>query len=358
MIIKRSTIITGLDIGSSKISAVTAEIDRTNRFRILAHATQVSKGVSRGSIIDLDGAVGAVSRTLGALRDKIAGSVGDIYVNISGETVRGQTSRGMVPISLRGREITKLDMEKCVNAAAIVHLPYDRDIVHRIVHNFSVDDQRWVKDPLGLYASRLSCEVYILTADVNNIQNIQKCVNSAGYDVKEVVFTGMADAASLLEAGEIKEGACLVDLGSSLTAISVFFDGSLADMEVVTTGAGDIGDNFKDSAEFNGLISRISSRLREFAQKAGKTIPVTLTGGMAFTEGVVEFLEEKLSAPVKMGVAKEVRGDISGADSVRLPAAIGLVKYAYDKYEKRLLEEKGLVKNLSSRVVDILNNYF
>jgi len=358
MIMRKPSVITGLDIGSSKISAIACEIDKTNQFRIIAHVTHISKGVTRGSVTDLDNAADAVSKTLRALRDKISGNPGDIYVNISGRDVIGSLSKGMVPISLRGREVTRSDIKRCIDAAATINLPFDREIIHTIPRSFSVDDQKWVNDPLGLYASRLSCEVYILTAGSNHIQNIYKCVNSAGYDVREVVFAPIADAASLLEADEKENGVTLIGLGSSLTQVSVFCDSALIDIDTIELGASDFGDNFSESPEFNGLVSKISSRLSDLSGRIGRKLPVTLTGGMAFTDGVIEFFEEKLSVPVRLGVAKDIRGEISGPDSMRLPSAIGLAKYAYEKYAKRLAEEKNLVKGLSAKVVDIFNNYF
>lgn len=358
MILRKPPVITGLDIGSSKVCAVACEIDRANLLKIIAHVTNVSKGVVRGSVTDLDSAADAVSKTLRALRDKISANPGDIYVNISGKDVTGSLSKGMVPISLRGREVTRSDIKRCIDAAATISLPFDREIIHTIPRNFSVDDQRGVKDPFGLYASRLSCEVYILTAGSNHIQNIYKCVNSAGYDVREVVFTSIAGAASLLEADEKENGAALIDLGSSLTQLSVFCDSALLDIDTMEIGAADIGDNFSESPEFNGLVSKIGARLSDLSGRTGRKFPVTLTGGMAFTDGVVEFFEEKLSRPVKLGVAKDIHGDISGPDSMRLPTAIGLAKYAYAKYMNRLAEEKNLVKGLSAKVVDIFNNYF
>jgi len=358
MIARKPVIITGLDIGSSKISAVASEIDRTGRFRIIAQVTNASKGVQRGSITDLDNATDAVSKALRALRDKISGNPGDIYVNISGRDVRGSLSKGMVPISLRGREVTRSDIKRCIDAAATISLPFDREIIHAIPRSFSVDDQRAVKDPLGLYASRLSCEVYILTAGLNHIQNIYKCVNAAGYDVREVVFTAIADGASLLESDEKEKGVALIDLGSSLTQISIFCDNALFDIYTIELGASDIGDDYRQSAEFNGLVTRIGAYLADISGRTGRQLPVTLTGGMALTDGVVEFFEEKLSRPVRLGVAKDIRGDISGPDSVRLPTSIGLAKYACEKYSKRLAEGKTLVKGLSAKVVDIFNNYF
>jgi cell division protein FtsA len=182
--VNKETIITGLDIGSSKVSAVMAEIDRGGAFRVLSHVTMPSKGMVKGAFLDLSESVDVVSKVLAAIRSKTLKRPSNIYVNITGLSVKGSRSRGMVPLALRGREVTKRDIDRCIDVASTVHLPFDREIIHKVVQNFSVDDQPWINCPLGLYASRLSSEVYIITASVNHIQNLYKCVNNTGYDVK------------------------------------------------------------------------------------------------------------------------------------------------------------------------------
>ena len=356
---KKAKLITGLDIGSSRVSALTAEIGKDDSFNIIGHVAQASKGVSRASIMDLGEATDSVSKILTRLSEKTAGrKLGDIYVNISGQSVKGVLSRGMIPLSIRGREITRMDMARCVNAAGTTHIPFDREMLHRVVHKFSIDDQSWIKNPIGLYAARLSCEVYVVSADSNHIQNIYKCVNNAGYDIKKLVFTGMADAAALLGEEEKEAGVVLVDMGASITELSFFSGGSLSDIGIISGGGEDIKGNFRDSREFADVIAKMGSRINIFKATGARINSIVLTGGIVFIDGIVEFLEEKLSLPVKVGVVKDVRGDLSGGDSMRLTTAIGLAKYAYNKRLKKLLEEKGIINRLSAKVVDIFNNYF
>ncbi|MFA6142593.1 MAG: cell division protein FtsA [Candidatus Omnitrophota bacterium] len=346
---KKNIIVTGLDIGSSRISAVAAEVERGGGFNIAAQVSQPSRGVSRGAIVDLSEAVRSVSSVLGKLGDKISCKPCEIYVNISGDTVKGNLSNGMIPITLRGREIITPDIDRCVDAASTIHLPFDREIIHRVVHRFSVDDEPSIKNPIGLYASRIACEVYVVTANVNHIQNIYKCVNNAGFDVKGIVYTGIADGLSLLDKADMESGVLLLDIGSSLTEATLFFDGEVADIKIFPFGGEDIKGDFKNSPEFAGMLSSLNI---EQAKN------IMITGGMAFSDGIVEFLEEKLARPVKMGVVKDIRGDISSVDSVRLSTALGLAKYACRKYEKKLSESKNLAARLSTTVTDIFNNYF
>lgn len=351
----KSFTVAGMDIGSSKIAAVIARVEKDGRLGIVAHASGEAGGIAKGVLTDLNSSIDSVSKVLAKLRGKVSKKPGGIYVNISGEDVKGAKSVGMIPISHRGREIVRPDIEKSVNAASTIHLPFDREIIHTIVHSFSIDDQPWIKKPLGLYASRLACEAYVITANVNHIQSIYKCVNDAGYDVKDVVFTGIASGMSLLDKAEKDAGSILIDMGNSLTEVSVFLSGNLDNFDIIGVGSRDVRGDFRVSAEIGELISRIAARLKDLSARSVKAPSIILTGGFALTDGIIEFMEERLSHPVKMGTLKGVQGDISGLEGVGLAAAIGLTKYAY---EKRLSLDRGASRRLSGKVVELFNKYF
>lgn len=355
---RKPTIITGLDIGSSKISAVTAEISAKDGFRILAHVSSPSRGVSRGVFVDLNEAVGSVSKTLEKLSDKVSRKVGDIYVNITGNTVRGERSKGMVPLSARGREVTRVDIDRCISVASTIKLPFDREVIYKAPHSFSIDDQSGIKNPLGLYASRLACDIYMITANINHIQNIYKCVNNAGYDVCDIIFGSVADAESVLESGEKEEGVVLLNIGASLTECSIFFGGALDDLDVIPFGTLDLKRGFENDAGFGDVLGRIKNRMDEFSKRGGLVRSLVLTGGLSLADGIIEFLEEKFSCLARVGVVKNIRGDISSFESIRGATAIGLARHAYTEYEKDAIVEGNLIKRLSAKFVDIINNYF
>ncbi|MCX5666270.1 MAG: hypothetical protein NT036_04410 [Candidatus Omnitrophica bacterium] len=356
--IKKPHIITGLDIGSSKISAAALEVVDASCSRILAYESQSSKGVFRGSVMSLDEASNSVAKVLTKLGEKMARGAENIYVNISGDTVTGERSRGMIPLSSRGREVTKSDMAKCVNAAGTIRLPFDREIIHRIVLNYSIDDQPVIKNPLGLYASRLSCEMYMITAGINHIQNIYKCVDNAGYNIKGVVYSGVADGAGLLEEAWENEGVLLLNIGDSLTEISIFSGGVLNAVNIIPLGAADIKGDLKTNTAFDDIISRVKAKCEEFSNKTQTIKLAVIAGGFAFSEGVIDILEERLPYPVKMGVVKNVQGNISSIDSLRGVTAIGLARYAELEHRPKPFQTKGLVKDISEKVTEIFNNYF
>lgn len=352
---KNAVNVTGLDIGSSKIAAVTARVDEVGSIEVLAHVTGDSCGISRGMLANLDDSIDSVSKVLSKLKKKSSRGLSDIYVNISAQDLRGEKSIGMIPISLRGREVVKPDIDKCIDAASTIHLPFDREVIHKIVHSFSIDDQPWIKNPLGLYASRMACQTYVVTANINHIQSIYKCVNDAGFDIKEIAFSGIAGGMVLVDNEAKENGSVLVDIGDSLTGISVFYGGVLDSLEVLGFGSRDAGADFRASGPFAGAISSISAKIADLKARTMKDPAVIIAGGYALTDGVIEFMEEKMSRPLRLGSLRGVRGDISGLDNVRLATAIGLAAWANDN---RLAREKSGSKRLSSRIVELFNSYF
>ncbi len=351
-------IITGLDIGSSKVSAVALELFGAGHSTILAYESQPSRGVYRGVFTDIAEASNSVAKVLTRLGEKTGKRPDNIYANISGESIKGEKSKGMIPLSSRGREVTNSDIERCINAASTIRLTFDREVIHRVVLNFSIDDQPGIKNALGLYASRLYCEMYMITANINHIQNIHKCLNDAGYDLGEVIYSGMALGASLLEGPQDDGCAALINIGASITELSMFSCGALTFLDVIPAGANDIKGSLKESAEFNNVTSRLKSGTEEFFKKGGNIKSVIITGGLAFREGAAEILEERLGYPVKMGMVRNVKGNISSIDSLSAVTAIGLARYASFNYQPRIAQAKSLARNISNKVAEIFNNYF
>jgi cell division ATPase FtsA len=356
--INKPVTITGLDIGSSKISAVALELSGAGHHTVLAHEIQPSRGLYRGTFSDMAEASNSVGRVLKRLSEKIGRRPDNIYANISGDSLRGERSKGMIPLSSRGREVTASDISRCVNAASTIRLTFDREIVHRIVSSFSIDDQPSIRNALGLYASRLYCEMYMITANLNHIQNIHKCVNDAGYDVKELVYSGIADGMSLLEDAAKEDGVILLDMGHSLTELSVFSSGALTFMEIISIGAADTKGALKDDAAFGTLTLRIRSVIDDLSKKGVALKSAVITGDLSLSEGAAEALEERLGLPVRMGSVKGVHGNISGAESLRAATAIGLARYACLQYQPKSAQAKRLARSISDKVIEIFNNYF
>ncbi|MFC1590858.1 cell division protein FtsA, partial [Candidatus Omnitrophota bacterium] len=330
---RRPQTITGLDIGSSKICAAQAEPDKDGSLRVLGFSSSPSKGIRRGSIVDLDEAVDSISKAMEALKDKTRKRPDNIWLSLSGKTVEAQESRGMVRLSLRGREITRRDITKCVDAAGTIKLPLHRDMVHRVVQAFYVDDDVEVKNPFGLYGSRLAAKVMTVTANASHVQNIQKAVSNSGYDPKEFIFSGLADGAILLGPEDRQKCVALLNIGSSLTELSVFANGVLADVMIIPFGVEDISGAPENDRNFIRARSEIGKRIGRFQKEQEDCREVVLTGGVTLVDGIFESLEKELNLPVRTGSVKSISGNISTYEKVMATTCLGLIKYAFEQYD-------------------------
>ncbi len=350
--------VTGLDIGSSKVCAVMAELSGDGEFHALAAASTKSRGIERGNVVDLSEAVNSISKTLGRLRDKANRRPDNLYVNLSGLDVKARESKGVIPLSLRGREVTAGDITRCVNVASTMKLPLEREIIYKMIKSFYIDDQIEVKDPLGLYGSRLSVTIYAITTNANKIQNIMKCVNNAGYDLREFVFSAIADSHSLLESYDKERGVALIDIGDSLTELVVFQEGVLRSMGVLPLGARDMVTHDKREAAFNKIKLFLLEGADRFQNGDSPIREVVLTGGFSLSDKIMD-IEKHIRLPVRIGTVKGVKGNISSSESVAAITSIGLAKYALEKSSSRFSAKgQGLLKRLATKVVDIFNNYF
>ncbi len=356
---RRPLVVTGLDIGSSKICAVLAELDAASGSEILGINTVASRGVERGNIVDLNLSVDAISKAINGLAAKTSRKIGNIYVNISGSCIKAEEASGMVSLSMRGREITEGDMRRCVNVASTMHLPFESEIIHKIVRSYSIDDQDDIKNPLGLYGSRLAVKIYVVTASINHIQNMQKAVNNCGYEIKSVVFTGMADWSSLFDRHDQGENIILIDMGSSITETAMFLDGVLTHVEVVPFGVSDIAHPVDADGALSSVTSRVKESMEKFQKQGVKFRSAVVAGGGSLVDGMLEALESRLGVQVVPGAVKSLTGRVSSIEGVTATTAIGLVRFARKDYENRARPRpKGLIKNISTKVVDLFNNYF
>ncbi|MFH1995999.1 MAG: cell division protein FtsA [Candidatus Omnitrophota bacterium] len=356
---KRSRVITGLDIGSSNICAIQAEHDERGSMNVLGFARVPSRGVRRGYIVDLDGATAAITNAIDRLREKTLKKPTPIWVSVGNQSVSAQESQGMIRLSMRGREITESDVKKCVDAAGTIKLPFHRDLMHRIVQSYYVDDDVEVQNPVGLYGSRLGAKIVAVTASVPHLQNIQKAVNNAGYETAEFVYSGIAEGAALLSDSDKKRSVALIDIGSSTTEISIFTGGTLYSLEIIPLGGSDIKGALADDDNFITLQSAVVRSLDRVRKQRGMVEKILLAGGATLVDNVVERLESAVSIPVSIGEARGVVGNIRGHEKAISAASLGLVRYVFDRRSAPAAAKfQNPLKRVSAGIADIFSRYF
>lgn len=218
-------IITGLDIGTSKVIALIGEISRDGHIEIIGIGRHASKGLKRGVVVDIETTVNSIQRAVQEAELMADCEVRQVYAGIAGSHIRSLNSHGIVAI--REHEVSPADVDRVLDAAKAVAIPADQKILHVLPQEFIIDNQGSIKEPAGMAGVRLEARVHIVTGAVSAAQNIAKCINRCGLEVNDIILEQLASSHAVLTDDEKELGVCLIDIGGGTTDIAVFFDGSI-----------------------------------------------------------------------------------------------------------------------------------
>ena len=224
-------LIVGLDIGTSKIVAIVAEIKPEGGFEIIGLGSHPSRGLKKGVVANIETTVNAIQRALEEVELMADCKVSEVFTGIAGSHIRGFNSHGMVPI--KDKEVSLTDVERVMETAKAVNIPADQQILHILNQEFIIDGQEDVREPVGMSGIRLEVKVHIVTGAVSAAQNIVKCVHRCGLEVRDLVLQPLASAMSVLSEDEKDLGVCLVDIGGGTTDIAVFTHGAIRHTAVI-----------------------------------------------------------------------------------------------------------------------------
>jgi len=234
------SIITGLDIGTTKVCAIIGQVNQVGGVDILGVGIAPSYGLRKGVVVNIDNTVKSITKAIEEAELMAGVEIDSVYTGIAGGHIKGINSRGVVAISSKTKEITQADVERVIDAARAISIPIDREVIHVIPQEFIVDDQDGIKDPVGMSGIRLESEVHIITGAVSSIENIIKSVHRAGYKVNDIILEPLASAEAVLTDEEKELGVTLIDLGGGTTDIIMFINGSVWHTSVIALGGNHI----------------------------------------------------------------------------------------------------------------------
>jgi cell division protein FtsA len=404
-------LITGLDIGTTKIGVIIAEVEDDSQPKVIGVGTAPSDGLRKGVVVNLEKTVRSIENAIDQAEQMAGAKIDQVYVGIAGDHIRSYNGRGVVAVAGPENEITEDDVRRVIDAAKAVVMPIDREIIHIIPQEFIVDDQRGIKDPLGMSGVRLETEVHIVTGAITSAQNICRSVERAGLNVKDLVLEPLASSYSVLSEDEKELGVIVMDMGGGTTDIAMFFEGCIRHTAVVALGGGNVTndialclrtpidqaelikikhgcalpsliENQDETIEIAGvggrpprkvaqelLVDIIHPRMEEmFRLTAGEirksefsnlmTAGVVITGGAALIKGAVELAEEVFDMPVKLGIPKGFSGLIDLAKSPIHATGVGLILYAIaNRYELEGLLSEGEI-GLFEKIWDRMKSWF
>jgi cell division protein FtsA len=236
---KKDKYLVGLDIGSTKTSALIAEIN-DDQVKFLALGAAESKGLRKGLIVNLDSTVSSIRRAVEEAEGVANVPVESALIGVAGSHVRGVNSRGGVTLGHRPRDIERDDVRRAIDAARNISLPEDREVLHVLPHEFLVDAQEGIRDPVGMIGQRLETNVHLVTSSIAATQNLVTAANRAGILISDTVLEPLASTESCLTQDERDLGVCLLDIGGGTTEMIVYGGGVVRHTSAVAVG----GDHF------------------------------------------------------------------------------------------------------------------
>jgi len=227
--------IVGLDVGSTKVCTLIAAV-RESGLEPVGLGIAESKGLKRGAVVNLEAAVDSVKKSVGEAEAMARCEVDTVYVGLAGPHIRSFNSRGVTSIPTRTREINGEDVRRVIETARAIALSPDREIIHIVPQEFTVDDQCGIGDPLGMVGTRLEVNVHIVTSSTTAAQNTITAVNRSGLLVGDTVLEPIAVGESILSDDEKDLGCVLVDIGGGKTNVAIYHHGAVRHTVVVPLG--------------------------------------------------------------------------------------------------------------------------
>ncbi|WP_455196353.1 cell division protein FtsA [Kaarinaea lacus] len=388
---KRSdqNLMVGLDIGTSKIGAIVADIGPNGEIEVIGIGSHPSKGLKKGVVVNIESTTQSIQRAVEEAELMAGCQIDSVFAGIAGSHIQSLNSHGIVAI--RDKEVTQADVDRVIDAAKAVAIPADQRLLHVIPQEFIIDDQDGIKEPVGMCGVRLEAKVHLVTGAVSAAQNIVKCVRRCGLEVDDIILEQLASSYAVLTEDEKELGVCLVDIGGGTTDIAVFTEGAIRHTAVIpiagdqitndiavalrtpTQYAEDIKKKYAcaltqlaspdESIEvpsvgdrpprrlarqtlaevveprYEELLTLVQNELRRSGFEDLCAAGVVLTGGCSKMEGVIDLAEEVFHVPVRLGMPSNVSGLV---DVVRNPiyaTGVGLLLYG-SKQRSELRRER------------------
>jgi len=247
-----SKIISGIDIGTSKITTIIGQyLDEEDKFNVIAVSSIPAVGFRRGQIINLEQASNTITQSIESAERMAGFQLNSASVCISAPHIESVNSHGVVAISNPNGEICQNDIDRVIEAAKAISLPAGKELIHIIPIRYTVDGQEGVIDPLSMNGVRLEVEAHLILASSPSLKNLKKCLEDIGIKIDNLIYSGLATAKSALTETEKELGVALIDIGGSITTITIFNEGAPVFSSVIPVGATNITNDLAIGLRFS-----------------------------------------------------------------------------------------------------------
>ncbi len=412
----KKNIIVGLDLGTTKVCAVIAErTDEGNKINILGFGVAPSGGLHKGLVANIGKTAEAIKEAVSIASNRAGLEVTFVNVGVAGEHITSIRHRNYITISGEDREITKADLERLEADVRTIRIPSDRQILHIIPEEFSVDYQGGIENPIGMSGSRLEATNHIVLASIPAIQNIKKSVERAGFQVQDYILQPIASSSSVLEESEKDLGVALIDIGGGTTDIAIFHNKAIKHSKVIGVAGNQVTNDIRESlgvvteeaeklkkefgyASESAIIKDEDILIRGVGARGNAKIPISLltqiislrmrelftlidneirsagfknkikagivlTGGGSLLKGCIELAEEVFGLPTRIGVPQELGSGLSNEiESPEFATVAGLIRGIpggkSSEYQILIKPKKTQGKNKISLLVKRVQQFF
>lgn len=371
-----SELVVGIDVGTTKICTIVGEVRADDLF-VVGIGVEPSRGMKKGVVNDVNLLTTAIKRSVHKAERSSNCQVGRAFVSVAGAHIDSKNSKGVVGIS-SPRGVQMSDLERAMDAARAIALPHNREVLHVIPRNYTLDGQDGIRSPLGMHGFRLEVEAHIVMAASSSLQNLEKCVEGAGVYVDRFILNPLASGDVVLTDAEREMGVMIIDIGGGTTDIALFIDGTVWHTAVISVGGWHVtndiaqllhlpyeiaeavkieyghadpkeidpndmfivqpfGEEQMSQVQRADLSHIVHSRIEELFQLVLKEVKYSaydgllsagavLTGGSAQLPGMKQIASEVLKMPVRVAQPERLSGM---ADQLRNPSystSVGLLR--------------------------------
>ncbi len=371
-------IIFGLDIGTTKICAVVGAV-REGQLQIIGLGVEPSRGMRKGMVVDVAEATVAIASAIEKAEQTSGYQLSQALVSMAGEHISSLNNQGMVAIGRSDSGVTVQDIERALDVAQAIPIPQNRQIVHLIPRDFTIDNQNGVRSPIGMHGARLEVEAHIVTAATPALLNLAQCADNVGIQGEEFILNALASAEAVLEPSERDMGVIIADIGGGTTDMALYTQGKVWHTKVFPVGGyhvtNDIAiglrapfdvaeqvkiqygdcrpdeidpDNVFTVEPFGGekiqvgrqdLAHVIEARVEEIFQLILQEVQqsgydgllpagIVLTGGAAQLRGITHIAERVLNVPARVASPKNLHGLVDSLHSPAYATSVGLLRWA------------------------------
>lgn len=402
---KRGSVLTSIDVGTTKICTTIAEATAANNVRVIGVGITPSVGLHKGLVVNIREAREAIRESVKKAEQASGCKVESAYIGVTGRHISSINNRGVVAITRNDRLVRPDDLRRVMSCAQNIKLPTDRKLLHVIPRSYAIDGQTGVKNPIGMHGFRLDVETHIITAAITSVQNLVKCIRGLGIDIDDLVLEPLASSEAVLTEDEKQVGVILADIGGGTTDIAIFRDGSIWHTSIlpvagyqltrdVAIGLGlpfDVAEEMKKrygsvmpvyegkmetpatvsqdghGISYQDLCDIIRARIEEIIRLILLELPATdyetlvpaglvLTGGSSNLSGIEALGRDIPRLPVRVGIPTHISGITEALRDPAHATSVGLILWGAKHEGKSTWRAGGLgsgIRRLVSRLASL-----